>query len=67
MRWRFAWVCREEVLVEVVEALVELEGEVGLLRNQRMARKPTRATAMSWGMLIEVCDSAMLGGGSVGL
>ena len=34
--------------------------EGGLLRYQRIARKPTRATAMSWGMLIEVWLSAML-------
>ena len=29
--------------------------EGGLARNQRRARKPTRATATSCGMLIEVC------------
>ena len=32
----------------------------GLLRNHRIARKPTRATAMSWGMFIEVCVSAIV-------
>ena len=35
----------------------------GLLRNQRMAKKPTRATAMICGRLMEVCVvSAMVGG-----
>lgn len=30
------------------------EEDMGLLRYQRMAKKPTSATARSWGMLIEV-------------
>jgi hypothetical protein len=34
-------------------------GAAGLFMNQRMARKPTSATAMICGMLIEVCASAM--------
>lgn len=34
--------------------------DAGLLRNHRIARKPTSATAMSCGMLIEVWLSAML-------
>lgn len=39
--------------------------EGGLFMNQRIARKPTRATARSWGMLIEVCEAcAMVGEGS---
>lgn len=47
---------REEVLEGGVGA------EAGLLRNQRSARKPTIATAISCGMLIEVCVSAILAG-----
>lgn len=48
---------REEVEGEVVEG--------GLLRNHRRARKPTMATAMSCGMLIEVWVSAILAGFSL--
>ena len=33
-------------------------GDVGLLRYQRMAKKPTRATAMICGMLIDVWPAA---------
>ena len=33
----------------------------GLLKNHLMARKPTSATAMSWGMFIEVSWWAMFG------
>ena len=34
--------------------------DAGLLSNQRMAKKPTSATARSWGMLIEVSVWAMV-------
>ena len=37
-----------------LDAEAEEGEEEGLLRNQRMAKKPTSATAMIWGMLIEV-------------
>lgn len=43
------------------------EAEAGLLRNQRMAKKPTMATARIWGMLIEVWLSAILTDGCVSL
>lgn len=47
---------RDDEVLE--EAAVE---EMGLLRNQRMAKKPTSATAMIWGMLMEFCEwSAIL-------
>ena len=36
-----------------------VEGEEGLLRYQRIARKPTRATAKSCGMFIEVSCAMM--------
>ena len=49
----------------VVEGLVVVVG-TGLLRYQRKARKPTIATAISWGMLIEVCVSAILAGRGFG-
>ena len=43
-----------------------LDGEEGLFMNQRMAKKPTRATAMIWGRLMEVCwGCAMVAIGSV--
>jgi hypothetical protein len=46
----------------VLLLLLLLPGEEGggLLRYQRMAKKPTRATARSWGMLIDVSVWAMV-------
>ena len=56
-----------EGLVAVLEGLVvEVVVGVGLLRYQRKARKPTIATAISCGMLIEVCVSAILAGRGFG-
>lgn len=48
--------------------LLPLPGEDdpgGLLRYQRRAKKPTRATARSWGMLIEVSVWAIVAVGEV--
>jgi hypothetical protein len=42
-----------EYLEDVEDARVLLPA-TGLLMSHRMARKPTKATAMSWGMLIDV-------------
>ena len=54
------------VVVALPGVVVEVVVGVGLLRYQRRARKPTIATAISWGMLIEVCVSAILAGGCFG-
>lgn len=39
---------------------VGADDEIGLLRYQRMAKKPTRATARIWGMLIEVWPASAM-------
>ena len=44
--------CRREP-----DAELDVEDDEGLLMNHRIARKPTTATAMSWGMLIDRCPS----------
>lgn len=40
--------------------LLDEEGEDGLDMNQRIARKPTRATARIWGMLIVECEASAM-------
>ena len=45
------------LFLEPEEEPFEEDEEGGLFMNQRSARKPTRATARSWGMLIEVCEA----------